>query len=333
MSSSDEFSLAEFGLAGDGETWADDGNVPEWNFNPESLPQTNEVQWPQYEQQTCMWQEQTSPAYQPTFNQVPSMVPVPVMHAVQSVHTTPHNFQFLQNCQYLAMNTSAQYQQIPVNHLISKTNQPTFHNVPSKHHRAQITLVHNTNGPSRAIIKRKRKRTAFTTEQILALEKVFRKKPYVNRDERQALVEQLQVTDRAVKVWFQNRRIKSKREELEALEASSDYSPMGATDSSDSFGLAYVEAQITQKTDEYGYVTLDDRAIGELVSVIDGLVGEKVDCDILSEVDVVENVLKMEYEPVSPAANSDCSDEDAAKWRRPDPEQSLRQLLDIQHFC
>ncbi|XP_061704600.1 homeobox protein Hox-D8-like isoform X2 [Cydia pomonella] len=294
------------------------------------MPQTNEVQWPQYEQQTCMWQEQTSPVYQPTFNQAPSMIPVPVMH---TVHTSPHTFQFIQNCQYVAMNTSTQCQQNPVNHVISKTNQPMFNNVPSKHHRAQITLVHNTHGPSKAIIKRKRKRTAFTTEQILALEKVFCKKPYVNRDERQALVEQLQVTDRAVKVWFQNRRIKSKREELEALEASSDYSPMGATDSSDSFRLAYVEAQISQKTDEFGYVTLDDRAIRELVSVIDELLVEKVDCDVLSEEDVVENVLKMKYEPVSPAANSDCSDEDAAKWRRPDPEQSLRQLLDIQHFC
>ncbi|XP_063542681.1 homeobox protein Hox-A7-like [Cydia strobilella] len=274
--------------------------------------------------------------YQPTFNQAPSAVPVPVIHTVQSVHTshtTPHNFQFIQNCQYMAMNTSAQYQQIPVNHLISNTNKPMFNNVSSKHHRAHITLIRNTNGSSKAIIKRKRKRTAFTTEQILALEKVFCKKPYVNRDERQALVEQLQVTDRAVKVWFQNRRIKSKREELEALEASSGYSPMSATDSSDSFGLAYVEAQISQKTDEFGFVTLDDRAIGELVNVIDGLVGEKVDCDVLSEEDVVENVLKMEYEPVSPAANSDCSDEDAAKWRRTDPEQSLRQLLDIQHFC
>lgn len=66
--------------------------------------------------------------------------------------------------------------------------------------------------------KVKRTRTAFTTNQILALEDIYKQQLYVSKSEREALGEQLGLTERAIKVWFQNRRMKGKKstDELES---------------------------------------------------------------------------------------------------------------------
>ncbi|KAK5896608.1 hypothetical protein CesoFtcFv8_009750 [Champsocephalus esox] len=63
--------------------------------------------------------------------------------------------------------------------------------------------------------KPKRIRTAFSPSQLLRLERAFEKNHYVVGVERKQLASTLCLTETQVKVWFQNRRTKHKRQKLE----------------------------------------------------------------------------------------------------------------------
>ncbi|XP_010773612.1 homeobox protein EMX1 [Notothenia coriiceps] len=63
--------------------------------------------------------------------------------------------------------------------------------------------------------KPKRIRTAFSPSQLLRLERAFEKNHYVVGAERKQLANNLNLSETQVKVWFQNRRTKYKRQKLE----------------------------------------------------------------------------------------------------------------------
>ena len=60
--------------------------------------------------------------------------------------------------------------------------------------------------------KTKRNRTVFTNEQLDRLELVFTKSKYLVGNERTALAAELNLNETQVKVWFQNRRIKYRKQ-------------------------------------------------------------------------------------------------------------------------
>ncbi|XP_037321844.1 homeobox protein vent1B-like [Pungitius pungitius] len=58
----------------------------------------------------------------------------------------------------------------------------------------------------------RRVRTKFSTEQISKLEKIFNKHKYLDAGERVKTAQKLKLTETQVRTWFQNRRMKLKRE-------------------------------------------------------------------------------------------------------------------------
>ncbi|UMM41482.1 hypothetical protein L5515_017729 [Caenorhabditis briggsae] len=68
-----------------------------------------------------------------------------------------------------------------------------------------------SDGKSSRKLKMRRARTAFTYEQLVALENKFKTSRYLSVCERLSLAIQLQLSETQVKIWFQNRRTKWKK--------------------------------------------------------------------------------------------------------------------------
>ncbi|NXR35819.1 VENT1 protein, partial [Zosterops hypoxanthus] len=60
--------------------------------------------------------------------------------------------------------------------------------------------------------RQRRARTAFTSEQVCRLEKTFQRHKYLGATERRKLAAALQLSEIQIKTWFQNRRMKLKRQ-------------------------------------------------------------------------------------------------------------------------
>ncbi|XP_032579469.1 homeobox protein abdominal-B [Drosophila sechellia] len=81
--------------------------------------------------------------------------------------------------------------------------------------------------------RKKKARTTFTGRQIFELEKMFENKKYLSASERTEMAKLLMVTETQVKIWFQNRRTKWKKQDNvtnnEAAEHKSSNAKPGAT--------------------------------------------------------------------------------------------------------
>lgn len=78
-------------------------------------------------------------------------------------------------------------------------------------------------GDSKQVAKKRRKkktRTVFSRSQVYQLESTFEIKRYLSSAERASLATQLHLTETQVKIWFQNRRNKWKRQIAAEMEAA-----------------------------------------------------------------------------------------------------------------
>ena len=81
------------------------------------------------------------------------------------------------------------------------------------------------------IQKSKRNRTVFTNDQLDKLEQVFARSKYLVGTERTALATELGLNETQVKVWFQNRRIKyRKQNKIEKVDSLHDSSNCSGSD-------------------------------------------------------------------------------------------------------
>ena len=62
----------------------------------------------------------------------------------------------------------------------------------------------------------------FSNEQTVELEKTFEKQKYLSPPERKSLAKMLQLSERQIKTWFQNRRAKWRRLKQEGKTAEDD---------------------------------------------------------------------------------------------------------------
>ncbi|XP_060107095.1 homeobox protein Nkx-3.1 [Heteronotia binoei] len=83
------------------------------------------------------------------------------------------------------------------------------------------TCLSNCGNPSnslpnhpRPLKQHKRSRAAFSHTQVIELERKFSHQKYLSAPERAHLAKNLKLTETQVKIWFQNRRYKTKRKQL-----------------------------------------------------------------------------------------------------------------------
>lgn len=88
----------------------------------------------------------------------------------------------------------------------------------------------------------KRIRTAFTPTQLLHLENAFEKNHYIVGTERKQLASFLNLSETQIKVWFQNRRTKWKRQQAEE-KASAQPKSSGGISVSECHGLSNGQLQ------------------------------------------------------------------------------------------
>ena len=68
--------------------------------------------------------------------------------------------------------------------------------------------------------KKRKPRALFSHAQVYELERRFAVQKYLTAHEREQLASMLHLTETQVKIWFQNRRYKSKRQQLEQARQS-----------------------------------------------------------------------------------------------------------------
>ena len=71
-------------------------------------------------------------------------------------------------------------------------------------------------------VKIKRPRTSFNRDQLATLEKEFADNPYLTEARRQNLAKTLDLQESQIKIWFQNKRAKRKKDQKSTVIMSTE---------------------------------------------------------------------------------------------------------------
>ncbi|KOB74094.1 Hox cluster protein ShxA [Operophtera brumata] len=93
--------------------------------------------------------------------------------------------------------------------MVPWTNQPNIGSL------VQTTAWKNK---TNVVKKHKRIRTAFTSNQMMELEQEYAKARYLDRNRRIELADKIRLNERTIKIWFQNLRMKEKKDRAESIE-------------------------------------------------------------------------------------------------------------------
>ncbi|XP_016323838.1 homeobox protein HMX3-A [Sinocyclocheilus anshuiensis] len=85
----------------------------------------------------------------------------------------------------------------------------------------EVVLEDSDSDEQKKLCRKKKTRTVFSRAQVFQLESTFDLKRYLSSSERAGLAAALQLSETQVKIWFQNRRNKWKRQISAELEAAS----------------------------------------------------------------------------------------------------------------
>lgn len=145
--------------------------------------------------QQCLWKANEQSAL--TFNQIESAVNFMIRSCDHQVTNATHDIE-AHKLQLPAINQYAF-----TNCDSADTNQAQVADPDHEQADKGEKLSGNANG---------RVRTAYTSMQILNLEREFARNMYLSRIRRIELAQKLKLTEKQVKIWFQNRRVKHKKE-------------------------------------------------------------------------------------------------------------------------